>query len=89
MLNPSSLISALLREVWTKNPEEFKIDCLSGIANLFPETVDPFYAGFGNKTNDEKAYRTVRPTLLMTKFVDPMFSAIIGEDSRQKNIYNR
>jgi phosphatidate phosphatase LPIN len=53
------LISALLREVWTKNPEEFKIDCLSGIANLFPESSAPFIAGFGNKTNDEKAYRTV------------------------------
>lgn len=60
LLNPSSLISALLREVWTKNPEEFKIDCLSGIANLFPNYWDPFYAGFGNKSNDEKAYRTVK-----------------------------
>lgn len=46
--------------MWTKNPEEFKIDCLSGIANLFPNYWDPFYAGFGNKSNDEKAYRTVR-----------------------------
>jgi len=59
LLNPASLISALLREVWTRNPEEFKIDCLSGIAHLFPDGSCPFYAGFGNKSNDEKAYRTV------------------------------
>ena len=64
MLNPASLISALLREVWTKNPEEFKIDCLSGISNLFPLSCDPFYAGFGNKTNDEKAYQTVKTIIL-------------------------
>lgn len=60
LLNPSSLISALLREVWTKNPEEFKISCLEGIKTLFPEKYKtPFYAGFGNKSNDETAYTKV------------------------------
>ena len=60
LLNPSSLISALLREVWTKNPEEFKISCLNGIKSLFPENYQtPFYAGFGNKSNDETAYTKV------------------------------
>jgi len=60
LLNPSSLISALLREVWTKNPEEFKISCLNGIKSLFPDDYQtPFYAGFGNKSNDETAYTKV------------------------------
>lgn len=60
LLNPASLISALLREVWTRNPEEFKIDCLSGVKCLFPGSLPtPFYAGFGNKSNDETAYRQV------------------------------
>lgn len=61
LLNPSSLISALLREVWTKNPEEFKISCLNGIKSLFPGDYQsgPFYAGFGNKSNDETAYTKV------------------------------
>jgi len=60
-LNPSSLISALLREVWTKNPEEFKISCLNGIKSLFPaDCKRPFYAGFGNKSNDETAYTQVK-----------------------------
>lgn len=61
LLNPSSLISALLREVWTKNPEEFKISCLNGIKSLFPaDCKRPFYAGFGNKSNDETAYTQVK-----------------------------
>ena len=61
LLNPSSLISALLREVWTKNPEEFKISCLNGIKSLFPDDRPaPFYAGFGNKSNDETAYTHVK-----------------------------
>ena len=60
LLNPSSLVSALLREVWTRNPEEFKIDCLTGIRNLFPEyQPTPFYAGFGNKMTDETSYLEV------------------------------
>ncbi|CBY07408.1 unnamed protein product [Oikopleura dioica] len=60
LLNPSSLVSALLREVWTRNPEEFKIDCLTGIRNLFPGyQPTPFYAGFGNKMTDETSYLEV------------------------------
>lgn len=67
LLNPSSLVSALLREVWTRNPEEFKIDCLTGIRELFPENLPtPFYAGFGNKMTDETSYLEVfTPSLLI------------------------
>ncbi|XP_059620146.1 phosphatidate phosphatase LPIN3 [Phlebotomus argentipes] len=57
LLNPTSLISALHREVIEKKPEQFKIACLSDIQALFPQ--NPFYAGYGNKINDVWAYRAV------------------------------
>lgn len=49
LLNPTSLISALHREVIEKKPEQFKIACLSDIQALFPQ--NPFYAGYGNRIN--------------------------------------
>lgn len=57
LLNPTSLMSALHREVIEKKPEEFKIACLRDIQTLFP--TNPFYAGYGNKINDVWAYRAV------------------------------
>ncbi|XP_053211842.1 phosphatidate phosphatase LPIN3-like [Panonychus citri] len=57
LLSPTSLISALRREVIEKKPEEFKIKCLEDIQVLFP--TNPFYAGFGNKINDTWAYRAI------------------------------
>lgn len=58
LLSPSSLISALHREVIEKKPEEFKISCLKDIQALFPGE-NPLHTGFGNKFNDVFAYRTV------------------------------
>lgn len=49
LLNPTSLISALHREVIERKPEQFKIACLSDIRALFPQ--NPFYAGYGNRIN--------------------------------------
>lgn len=57
LLSPTSLFSALHREVIEKKPEEFKIACLKDIQSLFPE--NPFFAGFGNKINDNWAYKAV------------------------------
>ncbi|GFQ68817.1 phosphatidate phosphatase LPIN1 [Trichonephila clavata] len=60
LLSPTSLISALHREVIERKPEEFKISCLKDIQTLFPQFMgNPFYAGFGNKINDQWAYRAV------------------------------
>ncbi|CAB3371052.1 Hypothetical predicted protein [Cloeon dipterum] len=59
LLNPTSLISALHREVIEKKPEEFKISCLRDVQALFPSDCKPFYAGYGNKINDVWAYRAV------------------------------
>ena len=50
-LNPTSLVNAFHREVIEKNPQEFKIACLRDIKKLFPETYNPFYAGYGNRVN--------------------------------------
>lgn len=49
ILNPTSLLSALHREVITGKPEQFKIASLNEIKALFPE--NPFFAGYGNRIN--------------------------------------
>ncbi|XP_045375334.1 phosphatidate phosphatase LPIN3 isoform X1 [Camelus bactrianus] len=59
LLSPSSLFSALHREVIEKKPEVFKITCLSDIQQLFLPQGQPFYAAFGNRPNDVTAYRQV------------------------------
>ncbi|KAA3673475.1 phosphatidate phosphatase LPIN [Paragonimus westermani] len=55
LLSPNSLLHAIHQEVIEKKPENFKIQCLLDVCSLFPLT-SPFYAGFGNKTNDVFAY---------------------------------
>ncbi|CAB4005641.1 Hypothetical predicted protein [Paramuricea clavata] len=62
-LSPSSLIKAFHREVIEKKPEDFKIPCLRNIRKLFPSKNDPFFAGFGNRTNDVLSYRAVGITV--------------------------
>ncbi|CAL8337807.1 unnamed protein product [Lota lota] len=59
LLAPSSLFSALHREVIEKKPEVFKIACLTDIKDLFNPQRHPFYAAFGNRTNDAYAYKQV------------------------------
>ncbi|CAG12378.1 unnamed protein product, partial [Tetraodon nigroviridis] len=59
LLAPSSLFSALHREVIEKKPEIFKIACLNDIRDLFNPKRQPFYAAFGNRTNDAYAYKQV------------------------------
>lgn len=39
------------REVIERKPEEFKIKCLRDIKALFPDHLQPLYAGFGNRVN--------------------------------------
>uniref|UniRef100_A0A3Q1JNU2 phosphatidate phosphatase n=1 Tax=Anabas testudineus TaxID=64144 RepID=A0A3Q1JNU2_ANATE len=59
LLAPSSLFSALHREVIEKKPEVFKVACLGDIRDLFNPQRQPFYAAFGNRTNDSYAYKQV------------------------------
>ncbi|KAK2862370.1 hypothetical protein Q5P01_001903 [Channa striata] len=59
LLAPSSLFSALHREVIEKKPEVFKIACLGDIRELFSSQRQPFYAAFGNRSNDAYAYKQI------------------------------
>lgn len=58
ILNPDGVFGAIYREIIIKKPEEFKIQCLKTIADLFP-TNQPFFAGFGNRITDVFTYKAL------------------------------
>ena len=57
-LNPESALRAFKKEVIDRTPEIFKINCLTNLRNLFTRR-DPYFAGYGNRTNDVTAYEAV------------------------------
>ena len=59
LMNPEGLVSSLKREVIDRTPENFKIECLTMVMNLFPCDIFPFYCGIGNKKTDALAYESV------------------------------
>uniref|UniRef100_A0A8C3CI60 phosphatidate phosphatase n=1 Tax=Cairina moschata TaxID=8855 RepID=A0A8C3CI60_CAIMO len=61
LLSPSSLFSALHREVIEKKPEKFKVQCLTDIKNLFYPNTEPFYAAFGNRPAAQRTYTCMHP----------------------------
>ncbi|XP_053171871.1 phosphatidate phosphatase LPIN1 isoform X3 [Scomber japonicus] len=71
LLSPSSLFSALHREVIEKKPERFKIECLSDIKHLFYPNTEPFYAAFGNRATDVYSYKEVGVSLNRIFTVNP------------------
>ncbi|XP_073481462.1 phosphatidate phosphatase LPIN1 isoform X2 [Aquarana catesbeiana] len=71
LLSPSSLFSALHREVIEKKPEKFKIECLTDIKNLFHPNTEPFYAAFGNRPTDVYSYKEVGVSLNRIFTVNP------------------
>uniref|UniRef100_W5NIZ1 phosphatidate phosphatase n=1 Tax=Lepisosteus oculatus TaxID=7918 RepID=W5NIZ1_LEPOC len=71
LLSPSSLFSALHREVIEKKPEKFKIECLTDIKNLFYPNTQPFYAAFGNRATDVYSYKEVGVPLNRIFTVNP------------------
>ncbi|KAJ1501053.1 hypothetical protein HMI55_001671 [Coelomomyces lativittatus] len=58
-LSPDRLLAAFTREVIQRRPEEFKIACLRDIRSLFHTEINPFHAGFGNRSTDAFSYRAV------------------------------
>ncbi|XP_068420591.1 phosphatidate phosphatase LPIN1 isoform X2 [Eschrichtius robustus] len=71
LLSPSSLFSALHREVIEKKPEKFKVQCLTDIRNLFSPNTEPFYAAFGNRPADVYSYKQVGVSLNRIFTVNP------------------
>ncbi|KAM8831767.1 phosphatidate phosphatase LPIN1 isoform 2-T2 [Spinachia spinachia] len=71
LLSPSSLFSALHREVIEKKPEKFKVECLNDIKNLFRPNTQPFYAAFGNRPTDVYSYKEVGVPLNRIFTVNP------------------
>nr|XP_033503694.1 phosphatidate phosphatase LPIN1 isoform X2 [Epinephelus lanceolatus] len=71
LLSPSSLFSALHREVIEKKPEKFKVECLNDIKNLFYPNAQPFYAAFGNRPTDVYSYKEVGVPLNRIFTVNP------------------
>ncbi|XP_067856486.1 phosphatidate phosphatase LPIN2-like isoform X2 [Heptranchias perlo] len=89
LLAPSSLISALHREVIEKKPEVFKIHCLNDIRNLFNPHRCPFYAAFGNRTNDAYAYKEVKVQESRIFIVNPKGELIQEQTKSNKSSYPR
>ncbi|XP_043075588.1 phosphatidate phosphatase LPIN2 isoform X1 [Puntigrus tetrazona] len=89
MLSPSSLFSAFHREVIEKKPEIFKIECLTDIKNLFLPNKHPFYAAFGNRTNDVFAYKEVGVPLCRIFTVNPKGELIQEQTKGNKSSYGR
>ncbi|KAG7465652.1 hypothetical protein MATL_G00155790 [Megalops atlanticus] len=71
LLSPSSLFSALHREVIEKKPEKFKVECLTDIKHLFYPNTQPFYAAFGNRATDVYSYKEVGVPLNRIFTVNP------------------
>ncbi|XP_068604735.1 phosphatidate phosphatase LPIN2 [Brachionichthys hirsutus] len=89
MLSPSSLFSAFHREVIEKKPEIFKTECLTDIKNLFQHNKQPFYAAFGNRTNDVFAYKEVGVPLCRIFTVNPKGELIQEQTKGNKTSYGR
>ncbi|XP_062850021.1 phosphatidate phosphatase LPIN2 [Trichomycterus rosablanca] len=89
MLSPSSLFSAFHREVIEKKPEIFKIECLTDIKNLFHSNKNPFYAAFGNRTNDVFAYKEVGVPVCRIFTVNPKGELIQEQTKGNKTSYSR
>nr|XP_057910992.1 phosphatidate phosphatase LPIN3-like isoform X2 [Doryrhamphus excisus] len=87
LLAPSSLFSALHREVIEKKPEVFKIACLSDIRDLFNPKRQPFYAAFGNRTNDAFAYTQVGVSDTKIFTVNPKGEMIQEKTKANKSSY--
>ncbi|CAM9710733.1 unnamed protein product [Lampetra planeri] len=89
LLAPSSLLLAFHREVIEKKPEKFKIQCLADIKHLFSPHSEPFYAAFGNKTNDVFAYKQVGVPENHIFTVNPKGELIQEHSKGHKSSYTR
>jgi phosphatidate phosphatase LPIN len=79
LFSPQNFFTSIHREVIARNPQEFKVACLSSIVSLFPtRTLGPFTAGFGNRHTDEISYRAVHIPHDRIFTIDPKGNVKIG-----------
>ena len=81
---PDRLFTAFNREVIRRKPEEFKIACLKDIVRTFPTGTRPFYAGFGNRETDVRAYRAVDVPLGKVFCINPQGTITNSNKTYQK-----
>jgi len=81
---PDRLFTAFNREVIRRKPEEFKIACLKDIVRTFPAGTRPFYAGFGNRETDARAYRAVDVPLGKVFCINPQGTITNSNKTYQK-----
>ena len=83
LMSPDGIFSSMKREVIQKKPHLLKIPLLTEIKNLFPNEVNPFFAGFGNRNTDAIAYRYVDIPLKNIFIVDTKSEVIqLGEEEK-------
>ncbi|KEP63819.1 UNVERIFIED_CONTAM: LNS2 (Lipin/Ned1/Smp2) protein [Hammondia hammondi] len=71
ILSPDRLFPSFKREVIERKPYIFKIAALRDIRSLFPPDYNPFYAGFGNRDSDHRAYVHVGVAEAKVFIIDP------------------
>ncbi|PFH38707.1 LNS2 (Lipin/Ned1/Smp2) protein [Besnoitia besnoiti] len=71
ILSPDRLFPSFKREVIERKPYIFKIAALRDIRSLFPPEYNPFYAGFGNRDSDHRAYVHVGVAEAKVFIIDP------------------
>ncbi|KAH7297530.1 hypothetical protein KP509_25G000600 [Ceratopteris richardii] len=84
LISPDGLIPSLYREVVKRTPHEFKISCLEVIRRLFPDHVNPFYAGFGNRDTDEISYLKVGIPLGKIFLINPKGEVMVNRHVHAK-----
>jgi len=72
ILSPDRLFPSFKREVIDRKPYVFKIAALRDIRNLFPPFYNPFYAGFGNRDSDHRAYVHIGVPEAKIFIIDPL-----------------
>lgn len=71
LTSPDRFMHSFKRELILKKPQVFKIACLNNIRHLYPDGIDCFYAGFGNRETDAVSYNKVGVPSGKIFIVDP------------------
>ncbi|CAG9327640.1 unnamed protein product [Blepharisma stoltei] len=81
ILSPDRLFKSFVREVIKREPQNFKTPALTEVLTLFPEDVNPFYAGFGNRDTDAIAYRAVGIPMDRIFIINPVGKIFVFDNS--------